>query len=236
MTTENIDEKTGAMLYGFLKSFLKEKKQSVKNFLTKYQIGFVPEDMDYSAYSKLKNNTILKQLKFLIGKKHPTLKITLMGLYMSSLKPAERKIIYQENKGKVLKKYGSQGVTILYLAMTGFLRGYVKWLADINLKRDLSQEELTELYYEGVLRDWEERSIFIHELMKEKTLASIIQTKINIGKTIFFAFASYSAIKVADKVIHFLEKSSYFKNNGYEFTEDILHNNIKEKFWVFEKI
>ncbi len=225
-------EVLGEASFWFFKSFLEETSEGIKKFFLKYKVGFLPEGMDYSEYQKIKNKTVFKQLKFLIGN-HPTLSIILTGLYISSLDKGLKKKIVEENKQRIYPKYKSKGVSIMNMATTGFIEDYVKWLSKYNVEKNPSQQELID-FYEKILEDWRERSIFIQSFIQNKTIINKIMSKINMEKDVFFVFASGSAIKITEESISEIAKSD-LKENSYDFLTEKLHNDENERVWIFEK-
>ena len=192
-------DRLGEFGYGFLKSFLNEKIDNLKKFFTINKVGFIPEGIDYSDLQKVKNKATFKQLRFLIGK-HRTLSIIMIGLSISSLDKNIKAKIMEEHKSKIYDKHGVAGVSILNLATTGFIEGYIKWLSEYNLKNNPSQLELINIYEKNLI-DWSERSIFIQGTMEKEIVFHKIRSKIDIGKDVFFVFASKSAINVTEETI-----------------------------------
>ncbi|MBU4393362.1 MAG: hypothetical protein KJ920_13085 [Actinobacteria bacterium] len=226
-------EKLGEFGFGFFKSFLKETGEGIRNFFVKYRVGFLPEGMDYSEYQKIKNKTVFKQLKFLIGN-HPTLSIILTGLYVSSLDKELKKKIVEENKQRIYNKYKSKGVSIMNMGATGFIEDYVKWLTKYNVEKNPSQQELID-FYEKILEDWQERSIFIQGFMQTLIIISKILGKVNVGKDVFFLFACGNAIKTTEEAISEISINNELKESGYKFLTEKLNNDDNERVWIFEK-
>lgn len=225
-----MEDKLGEFGFHFFKSFLKESRDNVKNYLVKYQVGFLPKGMDYSDFKKLKEKTIFKQLEFLIGN-HSTLKIILTGLYISSLNKETRKNVIEENRQKIYDKYKSKGVSIMNMATTGFIEYYVKWLTKYNVEKNPSQQELID-FYEKILEDWKERSVFIQTFMSLEIVKNKIVGKMSLDKDVFFVFASCNVIKIVEESIDSIDVNGY----GYNFYSEKLHNNYDEIVWIFEKI
>ena len=94
-------ENLGHTAYGFFKSFLKEKRKSLSNFLIKNKVGFLPIGFDYSVFQKISRKTSFKQLKFLIGK-HPTLPIVMTGLWINSLNEEGQRKVWILEKQEIL--------------------------------------------------------------------------------------------------------------------------------------
>jgi len=161
----------------------------------------------------------------------------MVGISVSSLNRNVKAKILEDHKNKIYSKHGKAGISILNLATTGFIEGYIKWLSDYNIKNNPSQSELIDIYEKNLV-DWGERSIFIQSNPNNETPTETalekITTKINMGKDVFFVFASKSAIKIMDKVI--TENKEFFKNEKYDFISNKLNNNDDERVWIFEKI
>lgn len=153
-----MNDNLGEFGFDFLKSLLKETSAEAKNYFVKYKVGFLPEGMDYTDYQKIKNKSIFKQLKFLIGN-HPTLSIILIGLHISSLDRKLKNTLFEENKQAIYDKYRAKGVAIMNMTTTGFLEDYVKWLTKYNVDKNPSKQELIDVY-ENILEDWIEREHF----------------------------------------------------------------------------
>ena len=230
--TDDTNVKVGEMGYGFLKAFLHEKAEDIKKFLTRNKIGFIPEGIDYSSLQEVKNKTVFKQLKFLIGN-HSTLSIIMIGLSMTSLDKDIKARIVEKNRNSIYNLHKGEGVSLLNLATTGFIEGYIKWLSDYNIRNNPSQKELTDIY-EKNLKDWSERTIFVQNNMDVSTVSTKIINKINTGKNTFFVFASKSAIDITENAINDLKDR--LKNESYEYSTDKLNNNEDERVWIFEKI
>lgn len=189
--------------------------------------------MDYSDYQKLKNKSVFKQLRFLIGN-HPTLAIILTGLYISSMDTKSRIKVIEDNRQRIHDRYGKVGVSIMNLAKTGFIEGYVKWLSLYNVNKNPSQKELIE-FYENILKDWQERSFFVQNFMDISIITNNISSKINIGKEVFFVFASGNAIKITERAIDEIEKTGLIRENKYHINNSNINSNKNEKVWIFEK-
>lgn len=231
MDVVNKDEwELGEFAFGFLKGILKESKRNAKNYLIKNKVGFLPEGMDYSEYQKIKNNTLFKQLKFLIGD-HPTLSIILTGIYLSSLDRDLKKKIAEENRQRIYDKYKAKGVSIMNMATTGFIEQYVKWLSKYNVEKNPSQKELID-FYEKILEDWTERSIFIQGHLHDKAISSKITSKMNLGKEVFFVFACEKAIINVRNSLKLIDRNVH----RYKIITEIINNNPSERVWIFEKI
>ena len=189
--------------------------------------------MDYSDYQKLKNKSVFKQLRFLIGN-HPTLAIILTGLYISSMDTKSRIKVIEDNRQRIHDRYGKVGVSIMNLAKTGFIEGYVKWLSLYNVNKNPSQKGLIE-FYENILKDWQERSFFVQNFMDISIITNNISSKINIGKEVFFVFASGNAIKITERAIDEIEKTGLIRENKYHINNSNINSNKNEKVWIFEK-
>jgi len=120
------------------------------------------------------------------------------------------------------------------MGATGFIEDYVKWLSKYNVEKNPTQQELID-FYEKILEDWQERSIFIQSFMQNQTIINKIMSKINMGKEVFFVFASGSAIKLTEDSISEIVKKNYLKENSYDFLTEKLHNDENERVWIFEK-
>lgn len=230
----DIYENIGKTGYGFFTSFLKEVGEGIKNFFIKNKVGFLPEGMDYSVYQKIKNKIVFKQLRFMIGE-HSTLRIILVGLYVSSFDKDTKAKVLEENRQKIYDKYGQRGVSILNMATTGFIESYIKWLSEYNIRKNPSKLELIDLY-EKILQEWLETTIFVQGNMPKEIVASKIFGKMNVGFGVFFVFASKSAIKITEEAIREIEIKGPLKNYGYKYSTDILNNNEDERVWIFENI
>lgn len=228
-----VDERVGAIGYGFFKAFLNEKKRDMGKFLVKNKVGFLPEGMDYSIYQKIKRKSIFKQLKFMIGN-HPTLGIILAGIYISSLDKETKKRVMDENRQRIYDKYEATGVSIWNMGTTSFIEGYIKWLASYNLKYSPSRSELVDIY-EGILLDWEEKTIFVQGSTNPKNVVDRVVVKMNVGKKVIFVFASGGAIIIVKKAIENLKKHNLFNENDYNILVDKLNNNEDERVWIIEK-
>lgn len=233
MGEEDIYKNLGEVAYGFFISFLKEKQESVSNFFLKNKVGFIPPGMDYSEFQRIKTKTVFKQLKSLIGN-HYSLSIILIGLYLSTLDSESKIKIIENNKQKVYDKYGPIGVSIMNLAQTRFIEGYVKWLSNYNIDKNPSEKELIN-FYEKILKDWGERSFFVQGVMTEKHVTDKIVSKINIGKDAFFIFASGNAAEMTKETISKLALDKFFEENNYSYSENN-RNDPGEKVWIIEKI
>ncbi|MEE9525379.1 MAG: hypothetical protein V3V78_02115 [Candidatus Woesearchaeota archaeon] len=207
MAERDIAKDIGAAAYGFLVSFLKENKPSAKKFLVKHKVGFLPEGFDYSLYHKLNKSALIKQLKFLIGKNHKTLPIILVGLYLRSLDQEERERCISDNREAIYKKYKEEGLDILKWTITGFLDFFIKWLSAQSVDKNLSKEEIINIY-EKALSEWRELSIFVKREHTENYISHLCKTKIGGSKQVFFMFASGSAIRLADEVYKKLKKEN----------------------------
>jgi len=227
-------EDLGEASYGFFKTFLKETAEGVKKFFMKNKVGFLPEGMDYSDFQKLKTKMVFKQLKFLIGKQD-TLSIILLGLYIQGLDNKIKSKIADESRQRIYNKYGTKGVSILSLSTTGFIEEYIKWLSDYNIKNNPSQQELIDLY-ERCLNDWREITIFVQNVMQTQTIMDRMIGKMNIGKEVFFLFASKGAIMKVEEAIKTRFDEESLKEYGYEYSTDKLNNNSEERVWIFQKI
>lgn len=226
----------GEALFGFFKASLKEGAKDAQNFLLKNKLGFVPKGMDYSVLKEMKQKPIFKELQRLIGEKHETYYIVLIGLYIQELDEGIKSKIVEEERNKIYNKNGPKGVAIINLAATGFLEGVIKFLCYYNLKNNTSLKETIDLY-EKILNDWEEdMTVFIKSDMTEEIIKQRILSKISGGKKFFFVFASKGAIINAEMYIkknfneEVLEREYY-----YNLSTEKLNNSTQERVWIFEK-
>lgn len=226
-------ENVGHTAYGFFKSFLKEKKDSLKNFLVKNKVGFLPIGLDYSVFQKISTKASFKQLKFLIGK-HRTLPIVMTGLWINSLSEEEQLKVVDDNRNDVYQKYGEEGVIILNMGTTGFMESFIKFLSNYNIRKDISQKELIDIY-ELHIKSWAQITIFVK---KDSTVNHIVQkckSKINQDLKFIYMFASYGARKIALDSIKKLEKDGTLKEENYEvFMEKLCSQGLRQ-VWIFEK-
>ena len=70
--------------------------------------------------------------------------------------------------------------------------------------------------------------------MEKEIVFHKIRSKIDIGKDVFFVFASKSAINVTEETIK--EKSEIIASENYDYSTNKLNNNEDERVWIFEKI
>lgn len=225
----------GETAHGFLKSFLKENKTKMDKFLLTNKLGFVPEGMDFSNYKKIQEKNVFKQLKFLIGKKHPTLGIILMGMHLASFPYEKRKECVEKHRNEVYDKHGAKGVSVLNMALTGFINVYIKWLADYNVEKNPSQKELIDLY-EKILDEWNHVSLFIQKSKSNSTIRNRIVNKMASSLPFIYIFASESAIKKWRKVLVEIKKEGLLTEYDYQFTSYNLHESNYEKVWIFENV
>ena len=59
----------------------------------------------------------------------------------------------------------------------------------------------------------------------------------NMGKEVFFVFASKGAIKRVEEAIEnkSKENNSFLEEQGYVLSTESLNNNLEERVWIFEK-
>lgn len=230
---EEIYEKIGEAAYGFFKTFLKEKKDSISKFFVKYKVGFLPQGMDYSVFQSIKRRTSFKQLKFLIGN-HKTLPIVMTGLWIKSLSEDERLKVVSDNRNEIYEKYKEEGVNILNMGTTGFMEGFIKFLTSYNIKRNPSKEEIIGIY-ESTLKEWAKITIFVKKDSSVSYILSKCNSKITNEFRFFYVFASYSARKIASEVIDKLIKKNILKEANYEVFIEKLNQDGSRKAWIFEK-
>lgn len=226
-------EKMGEFAYGFFKSFLKEKRESLSKFFAKQKVGFVPLGFDYSVFQKLQKKTAFKQLKFLVGNHH-TLPIVTVGLWINSLDEQEQLKIAEANRDQIYKKYKEKGVNILNMGTTGFMEGFIKFLTNYALKKNPSKEEMIDIY-EKTLEDWSNKTIFVQKTNSENHILHKCRNKIDQDLRFFYMFASYEAIKVSRKVVENLVKDKILQEANYEVYTEKLNIEGSRKVWIFEK-
>ena len=231
---ENFHKTVGHIAYGFFKSFLQEQKENLDIFFVKNKVGFLPEGLDYSIYRKLQKSTIFRQLKFLIGKDHPTIRIVLTGLYLNSLDRDTRFKCVDENKDQVYKKHGREGVSILNMASTGFMESFIRWLSKYALDNKLSQQEIISSYEQNV-KDWDKRTIFVKKEHGVNYIQHRCKVKLGEGLMVFFMFASGGAVKIAEETYNNLKEDQTFLESNYIITPQYLNDSKFEMVWIFEK-
>ena len=230
---EDVFKNMGAAAYGFFKAFLKEQKENVGKFFVKNQVGFIPEGMDYSAYQSFKKKSVYKQLKFLIGN-HPTLPIVVVGLWLNSLPEKEQVQQAKDKRNEIYGEYKEKGVNILNMAVTGFMEAFVKWLSNYNIKRNLAQEELIDLY-EKNLGEWSEITIFVQESHSQEVVLQKCKTKMAQDCRFIYIFASYGAIPIAEGAVLILKEEDLFKQSNYQVYTENLNREGTRQVWIIEK-
>ena len=223
--------KAGEVAYGFVKAFLKETGANVIKFLSKNRIGFLPPDMDYDIFQKIKRKAAFKQLNFLIGS-HYTLPIVVVGLWIDSL-PEDKKVkVIEDSRNDIYGKYGPKGVHILNVCTTGYMEKFIVFLTRLKIDKNMSHKELTDIY-EEILENWEKLTIFVEKGTPAKHLIKNCEIKMVQGTRFFYMFAAYSALKVAEEVIRKLKNE--IKGYGYRITADRLNPEGSRVVWIFEK-
>lgn len=223
----------GQAAYGFFKEFLKEKQETISKFFVKNKVGFLPQGIDYSAFKNLKKKTAFKQLKFLIGNHH-TLPIVMAGLWINSLDETEQVKVIEKHRDEVYRKYGEAGVNILNMCTTGFMEGFIKFLASYNIKKNFSKEKIINTY-ESTLREWSIITIFVKKDSTVNYIQEKCKSKINIGHPFYYMFASYSAGKIAKEALKNLQEEGFLKESGYDISREKLNRSGSRIVWIFEK-
>ena len=233
MMNDDLNKNTGIVAYGFFKAFLNEQKENLEKFLIKFQVGFIPQGIDFSVYQKLKKKMVYKQLKFLIGK-HVSLPIVLIGLWLNSLPEEEQVQQAKDKRDEVYGQYKEKGVNILNMAVTGFIESFVKFLSNYNLKESPTKEELVDIY-EKNLEEWSRITVFVKETHSVAIILEKCKTKFAYDYPFVYVFASYSAIPIAEKVIQACKENELFKESNYEIYAENLTPKGTRKVWIFEK-
>jgi len=233
--TDSVGEFAGEAAHGFLKSFLKEKKSQLEAFFIKNNFGFVPSGMDFSDYKKLQKKNSFKQLQFLIGKNHPTLGIILLGMHIASMSHEQRKKCVDEHRQQVYDKYKGRGVSVLNMALTGFIDGYIKWLGDLYVEKNPSEKELIDIY-EKILDQWNEITIFVQTSKADHTIQSRLVHKMSASMAFIYVFASESAISKWQKILDKITKDNLLTEFDYDISSHNLLDSEYEKVWIFEHV
>ncbi|MBI5797390.1 hypothetical protein HZA98_00615 [Candidatus Woesearchaeota archaeon] len=230
----DLSQEFGKFSYGFFSAFLSEKGEQVKNFFSENKVGFLPPGCTYSDIRKAQTSQSFKQLRYLIGN-HDTLPIVSIGLWMNSLPELEQKTIAEQTRNSVYKENKKKGVSILNMASTGFMEGFIKFLTNYNLKKNLSKEELIDIYEEA-LEDWEHITYFVQKSELIDIVVQAIQLKIARQMSFIYVFASYGAIPVTNMAITKIESQGLLKQFKYESHREKLGSIDSKIVWIFEKI
>lgn len=223
----------GETAHGYLKSFLKEKKKNLDGYFLVNKLGFVPKGMDYSDYKKIQKKNSFKQLKFLIGKKHPSLGIILLGMYLASFSYEERRDCVDKHRQEVYDKHGSLGVAILNMGLTGFIDVYIKWLSDYNVEKNPSTKELVDIY-EAILKEWRDITIFVQTAKGDNTIRNKLVSKMASQIPFIYVFASASAIKKWKSILEKCKRDNILTEYDYKYNKYILNGSKYEIVWIFE--
>lgn len=223
----------GKFSYGFFKSFLDETKDKLENFFSQNKVGFLPEGYSYANIRKAQKKTSFKQLKYLIGN-HETMPIISIGIWINSLPEEEQKKIAEDTRDEVYKKYKKRGVSILNMAATGFMEAFIRQLTNYSLRKDISKEELIDIY-EQALEDWEKITFFVQKTQSKEMIATTIKSKLLQGAAFIYVFASYSAIRTTKEAISELEKENIIEQFWYQLYEEKLEPENNKIVWTFEK-
>ena len=233
MTNDSvIYEKTGEIAYGFLKTFLKEKKNDLKNSFIKHKVGFLPPGTNYEVLQKIKRTKAVKQLEFLIGSDHFTLPIVIVGLSMVSMPENKKAEVAVDSRNAIYHKHGLKGVHILNICTTGYMDKFIMFLAKLNVSRNMSKKELIDVY-EKILEDWERLTIFVQKHHSTKHIFKICESKMIQNLPFFHMFAAYGALKIAGEVTKKLNKET--KGYGYRVAQEPLNPEGSRVVWIFEK-
>lgn len=228
-----LNSNPGKVAYGFLKEFFKDLANGGKNYLTRKRIGFLPKGMANLDFSKVEKTQLVKQIKYLIDQ-HETVPIIILGLYLDSLNPNDRKEVLPTFRDSVYEKHRSFGVCVLNLAITGFIKPYIKWLSTQTIDKELDIQQRIDIH-QKILVDWEERTLFVQNHNSSKYIKQVCVSKIGVGKDVFFIFASGSLIRNVEKSLEELEKEGIFKESNYHHFSNNLHNTENEKVWFISK-
>src|SRR3989338_1512042 len=223
----------GKFSYGFFKSFLEEKKEQLISFFSRNRVGFLPKGCGLGDLKNSQKTQSFKQLKYLIGN-HPTLPIISIGLWINSLPEEKQKKVAEEIRNSIYKMHKKKGVSILNMASTGFMEGFIKFLTNYNLKKNLTKEELIDIY-EQSLEDWEKISLFIQKNNPLENILQAIQLKLAQGMSFIYVFASYGAIQTMQSVIVQLRSSNLLLQLGYSFSKENLEPKGSKIVLIFEK-
>lgn len=223
----------GTFSYGFFKAFLEEQKDKIENFFSKNKVGFLPEGCNYDDIRKAQKKASFKQLNYLIGN-HETIPIVSIGIWINSLPEQQQKKIAEETRDEVYTKYKKRGVSILNMAATGFMEAFIRQLTTYNMKRNLSREELMDIY-ESALEDWEKITLFVQKIQSKDTIYSAIKSKLAQGLPFIYVFASYSAIQPTEEAVSQIEKEKLLEQFNYEVYKELLVTSNKKIVWSFEK-
>ncbi len=224
----------GKFSYGFFKTFLEEKKDQLISFFSRNKVGFLPKGCGLGDLKHSQKKQSFKQLKYLLGE-HPTLPIISIGLWINSLPEEDQKKGVEGIRNSIYKTHKKKGVSILNMASTGFMEGFIKFLTNYNLKKNLTKEELIDIY-EQSLEDWERISLFIQKNQPLENTVQAIQLKLAQGMPFIYVFASYGAILTMQSVIAQLRSSNLLQQFGYTYSKENLEPKGSKIVLIFEKL
>jgi len=223
----------GQAAHGMFQEFLKGKKKSLQQYILSHKLGLVPEGLDYSSYNKIRSKNSFKQLQFLIGKRHNTLGIVLLGMHLATFSYHERSECIEQHKQEVYDKHGPEGVSVLNMALTGFIDVYIKWLTDYNVEKNPSRRELVDIY-KDILREWKNITIFVQKQKADTTVRKIFETKMSSEMPFIYVFASASAIPKWKKILEACKIDKTLDEFDYHYQKYNLHGSEFERVWIFE--
>lgn len=232
---DDIDTRTGKILYGFVEEFLGSSTSKIKDFFKKNKFGLLPQGSDYSELDKniKSKKQLIGQIKYLIGKPK-TLPALLCGIHLNCLNQDERQKQYSECKDLVYKKHGREGLVVFNMGVTGFINAYVKLLTEESIEENLSQKERVD-NFEEIVKDWEERSFFVDSNKTERGITKTCRRRMEFGKSLFFIFAAGRETKKANESIKIIIKNKIDKDFGYDIRKFPLNSKKTELVWFFRK-
>lgn len=172
-------------------------------------------------------------------KRHPTLKLARIGLYVETLyDTGARDALIYGLKGEISENHGPIGMRFLRLGSSGLLSELIDRMKDLQEHENLNTEKITE-YYEYSINKLEETSIWVSNSDIDQNVELRITDKMSSMKPQLFMIiaAGYASTK-AMKVIAELSNSNVIRRFGYIFFPPKIKGEIekrKQYLWIFYK-
>jgi hypothetical protein len=213
-------------------------KQRIKEEWALKKYGFTPDPETAASLKEITNSEAYNRMKDCIGHHSKYLDVIRLGLQIEHLSYNGGDKQIARLKSSVHKTYGREGIAILNIGNVGALIALINHMSQMKVEYEYSEEYLGQ-YFEEVIKNWKQISIFHQAGHGPEELVSKINLHMDRRIEMFFVFGIGVAGEQASKAIASMNNSKIMQKKGYMMKLMSKKTDIhgRDHFaWVFDLI